>query len=251
MVGLVFYDIMKDMHFAYFTDTVIIMPDNTMEEICDFFAEAYNQAFKSVEVEEDAIEFCNITIKDIKEEVVEKAIEDKLMGEDNRIMALVKEEKNDNSVDLKYHCTSCNYRARRRDTLNQHIKSKHLSRDSPVYACDNCSYESNVIDNFKRHVSYGCRSKSVICPFCEKRCLTKEALRTHKRRHHKDTFKHSFAANEIVGVENKAECAENKTLDTKNKPLDAENKAEYTENTAIDAENRDVDENNINLEKDD
>ena len=235
------------------------MPDYTMEEICDTFSEAYSQAFKSVQVQENVIEFCNVAIDNIKEEVVdndEEEFENKVMSEDNMKMELGKAEKKEHSVDLKHHCTSCNYRARRRDTLNQHVKSKHISQDSPVYACENCSYTSNVIDHFRRHMKDGCRSKSVICPFCEKRCLTKDALRTHKRRYHKDTSKHSSAAKK-VDSENKAEYTEikapnpvNKVEDTDtSKPLDAENKAEYTENKALDAENKALDEGNTDVEE--
>ena len=218
MVGLVFYDIMRDIPFAYFTDTVIIMPDYTMEEICDTFAEAYKQAFKSSD-QENSFQYSDVTNEDIKEEVAEE-FENPKIGEDNTKIALVNAEKGDNAEDLKHMCTSCNYRARRRDTLNQHIKRKHVSQDDlPVYGCEKCSYASNVIENFRRHMKDGCRSKSVICPLCEKRCLTKDALRTHKRRHHKQTFEQNDSSNEIVSTESRAEFTEYKTTDTEKKTL--------------------------------
>ena len=43
-------------------------------------------------------------------------------------------------------------------------------------------------------MKYGCRSKNEKCQFCEKRCLTKSALRKHKERHHKQEYYASKAA---------------------------------------------------------
>ena len=64
IICLAFYDIFKDINFACFADSVIIMPEVSIEELCYIFTKVYNQAFKSTAVQEHIV-FSEIKSEDV------------------------------------------------------------------------------------------------------------------------------------------------------------------------------------------
>ena len=51
-----------------------------------------------------------------------------------------------------FKCTECEYIGIRKDSLEQHVRMKHINRDTPsMYICDFCPYESVSEINLKKH----------------------------------------------------------------------------------------------------
>ena len=253
IVSLVFYNIFRDFNCLSLQDSIIILPDHSVEELCVIFNAVYEQEYNKNESPANK-EITGITndneVTQIKEELLAGGVEDtdeeqmyqgkieeeftpqmfEKCGLCNKMCATkgalnahqirfhrqqIKRKKvaiegqidifGDDESELNYSCNACEYKTRRSDALKTHTERKHKDKDKMILsACDTCGYTSYISGNFKNHKKH-CRQKSEQCSMCDKKCLTKEALRKHRKRLHKDEWEHHKAAkkmqNEITMIE--------------------------------------------------
>eukprot|EP00092_Neocalanus_flemingeri_P006986 GFUD01007540.1.p1 GENE.GFUD01007540.1~~GFUD01007540.1.p1 ORF type:complete len:375 (+),score=81.02 GFUD01007540.1:42-1166(+) len=178
IVGLMFYDILKDINYVDFPDCVLIMPDYRTEEVSAMFTKAYNQTFKN-EIKEN-INHSEFVYHDTLEEIKDEPVDDS-------VDLIIKEDNSDQNVEeFKHVCSFCKFNTKRKDHLSRHIERMHTT--SGIYECDVCSYTSNVHENFMKHKKNPCTAKSEKCMFCEKRSVNKESARKHRRRYHQQEW---------------------------------------------------------------
>ena len=219
VVGLVFYNILKDTNWGAFPESVI-MPQHSVGEVSQMFSQAYNQDFQNGGIDDDIantessesddnvevkLEHIGVNlIKDEYEHFVELTNQDntdnvgilddlELVKEmlDGDEMAIKLEPRTVLIKEFKYFCTLCEFVSKRNDHLKRHIERIHKEKDedAPIYACESCSYISTIHENFKRHKKTLCNAKIEKCLFCDKRVLSKEAARVHRRRNHAEKWK--------------------------------------------------------------
>ena len=65
------------------------------------------------------------------------------------------------------------------------VDSRVLKDDSDgSWRCSDCSYSTQYLTNLRGHIeTHHVTSAGFLCPTCSKFCLTKNALRIHKRRY--------------------------------------------------------------------
>ena len=69
------------------------------------------------------------------------------------------------------------------------VNSKVLKDElDGLWRCSDCSYSTQYQTNLRGHIeTHHVTSAGYLCPTCSKYCLTKNALRIHKRRYHTET----------------------------------------------------------------
>ena len=71
-------------------------------------------------------------------------------------------------------------------SLDEVIKSKMILDDTGSYSCSECSYSSSNNRNVANHIeARHVTTAGAECPLCGKLCPTREALRKHVSRSHK------------------------------------------------------------------
>jgi len=77
------------------------------------------------------------------------------------------------------------------DTLEDNV-NKGFDENSGLYSCDKCTYNTIHSYNYKRHIqTQRCTNNTWTdkCQFCDKAFPTKDAVRVHRRRKHKEEWK--------------------------------------------------------------
>jgi len=225
LVGLVFYNILKDSNWGMFPESGILMPQHSVGEVSQMFSDAFNQDFRNVgTVKKEVSEYEeNVEVKLEQVDVIVKVEEgehyvelnaqtniENVTEDDKKLFCGISpkssqikrhiqkkhfsEEVNQSNVirnEFKYFCTICEFVSKRSDHLRRHIDRIHTKKDenATIYACANCSYTSTVQENFKRHAKTLCLAKVVKCLFCDKKSWTKEGSRVHIRRNHAEEWK--------------------------------------------------------------
>ena len=93
----------------------------------------------------------------------------------------VKQESVDYSVEVKHEsrfffkCGQCDYLAKRRDILKQHVKVQHEVR----YSCDQCDYKATQISALKRHVDTKHAGIFYACDQCDYKATRRRDLQRH------------------------------------------------------------------------
>ena len=237
MVGLIFYEVLKDINYACLPDSVIIMPEYKIEEVSAIFTEAYNQSFKNVE---DNIAHTEVVYFDTLDQVKQEPEEENDVYNQNEYYDLIvkKEHNDENGKEFKYFCSLCQYKAKRSDHLKRHAERMHtqgIADDENLvsYACDICSYTSKIYENFRKHKKSPCTVKSEKCPFCDKRSKSKDAARKHRKRYHEQEREQNKEENKVT-----SDTTEEKNIDKNYKDL--ENEAVVNERKQKDLENEAV-----------
>merc|ERR1719233_648142 len=79
------------------------------------------------------------------------------------------------------------------DSFDEFEESKIIQNGTSFYSCDKCSYKTIHSYNFKRHTQTqrctNTNSWKDMCQFCNKFFPTKDAMRVHRRRIHKEEWK--------------------------------------------------------------
>ena len=190
MVGCIFYNILKEVNFGLLSDSVLIMPEYTVEEVTSVFNRAYAQTFHgetTKTIDHSKFEYFEVKLEpedEHEENVVDDAVNRRVIQKE-----------------MKYFCKECEFSAHKIDQLKRHMERKHTLVDvkSTTYACEDCPYTSNIYKVYQRHKKNQppCNAKSEKCLFCEKSSLTKQACKKHMRRYHEvewKQYKNKYAA---------------------------------------------------------
>jgi len=247
----------------------IILPDLSMENFIDeknkvfysnesrkslFSPRVKNQSGKIETVEEEIFLNCKEENVFVDELVTEQEIK-KEDGVDRFIDASEIKVEMEEMFLKRFICEMCSYTTNKRNNFNRHkqkctkefrcddcnfvttresVFKKHKSgvkRCTKDFKCSKCSYETGFLTSLQRHEEKCLTEKPEKCLFCSKGAPTKDALRMHMKRHHKEDwekYQQEISAGEKISEEKlKIDPTEKFTSGKKNevKPISEESKA--------------------------
>ena len=80
--------------------------------------------------------------------------------------------------DRRFLCTLCDFRAKRKEHLRDHMKTHSAEKE---YKCENCDFSTTRTRELKSHK---CVTKNFFCEVCGQKSTSKDALGRHKKRRH-------------------------------------------------------------------
>jgi len=106
-----------------------------------------------------------------------------------RVSHLNRHVKDVHGDDRPYQCIICEFRSKRKDYLKEHMKVHNAVKE---HSCEKCGFKTNRTRELRYHK---CRTKVFSCEICDKRSVSLEALRKHKKRFHPQLKKEPIYSN--------------------------------------------------------
>ena len=90
-----------------------------------------------------------------------------------------------------YVCMECDYSSHRKDSLTNHLQSKH-NIGSEKFTCPFCSKVFKQRHHMERHMLIHTGPKSFVCPDCDYSTHRKDNLTNHIQSKHPEIFVEDF-----------------------------------------------------------